>query len=358
MAKPLEGQVALVAGATRGAGRGIAVELGKAGAVVYCTGRSSRGGPSPSGRPEVIQETAELIEASGGTAHAVRVDHQDEAQVAALIERIQTERGRLDVLVNDLWGGDGLVDWNSKVWSLDIPAVRALLDQALVSHLITARHALPMMIEARRGLVLEITDGLGDGYRGQILHDMIKASVLRLGYAMAWDLRGTGVTALSLTPGFLRSEHVLEHFGVAEANWRDAAVQDPLFAQSETPFLIGRGIAALAADPDVGRLAGAALASEDLVDLYGLQDVDGRTPHVYRHFEVIADGIVGAEGPLSDYDRFFAWASYLRFHRDPATAGLAEALAGKLGWSDLPAALEPQRPASHAKRSTNRAASP
>ena len=343
MAKPLDGQVALVAGATRGAGRGIAVELGRAGAVVYCTGRSSRSGVSPSGRPEVIEETAELIEASGGTAHAVRVDHQDEAQVQALVARVQTEQGRLDVLVNDVWGGDGMVDWNSKVWSLDIGAVRALLNQALVSHLITARHALPMMIEKKRGLVLEITDGLGDGYRGQILHDMIKAAVLRLGYAMAWDLRGTGVTALTLTPGFLRSEHVLEHFGVTEASWQDAAAQDPLFAQSETPFLIGRGIAALAADPDVGRLAGAALASEDLVDLYGLEDVDGRAPHVYRHFEVIAERIVAADGPMSDYDRFFAWASYLRFHRDPAMAGLAEALAAKLGWSDLPAALEPQR---------------
>ncbi len=345
MAKPLEGQIALVAGATRGAGRGIAVELGKAGAVVYCTGRSSRGGPSPSGRPEVIEETAELIQASGGTAHAVRVDHQKEAEVTALVARIQAEQGRLDVLVNDVWGGDGMVDWNAKVWSLDIAAVRALLDQALVSHLITARHALPMMIEKMRGLVLEITDGLGDGYRGQILHDMIKAAVLRLGYAMAWDLRGTGVTALTLTPGFLRSEHVLEHFGVTEANWRDAVESDPLFAQSETPSLIGRGIAALAADPDVGRLAGAALASEDLVDLYGLHDVDGRAPHVYRHFKVIADGIVRGEGPMSDYDRFFAWASYLRFHRDPATADLAEALAAKLGWRDLPLGLQPQRPA-------------
>jgi NAD(P)-dependent dehydrogenase (short-subunit alcohol dehydrogenase family) len=343
MAKPLEGQVALVAGATRGAGRGIAVELGRAGAVVYCTGRSSRAGASPLNRPEVIEETAEIIQAAGGTAHAVRVDHQDEAAVKALVARIQAEQGRLDVLVNDVWGGDGMVDWNSRIWSLDICAVRALIDQALVSHLITARHALPMMMEARRGLVLEITDGLADGYRGQILHDLIKAAVLRLGYAMAWDLRDTGVTALTLSPGFLRSEHVLEHFGVTEANWRDAAEKDPLFGESETPFLIGRGIAALAADPDVGRLAGAALASEDLVDLYGLEDVDGRTPHVYRNFEMIADGIARTDGPMTDYDRFFAWASYLRFHRDPATADLAERLSARLGWTDLPAALRPQR---------------
>jgi len=342
MAKPLEGQVALVAGATRGAGRGIAVELGKAGAVVYCTGRSSRAGPSPMRRPEVIEETAELIVAAGGTAHALRVDHADEEAVKALIARIQAEQGRLDVLVNDLWGGDPMVDWSAKAWNLDIPAVRALIDQALVSHLATARHALPLMIEQKRGLVLEITDGLGDGYRGQILYDLIKSAVLRLGYAMAWDLKDTGVTALTLSPGFLRSEHVLESFGVTEANWRDAAGRDPLFEQSETPFLIGRGIAALAADPDIGRLAGAALASEDLVDLYGLQDIDGRTPHVYRHFDVLSERFASAEGPLEDYGRFFAWAGYLRIHRDPAKADLAGRLAAKLGWNHLPDALKPQ----------------
>jgi NAD(P)-dependent dehydrogenase (short-subunit alcohol dehydrogenase family) len=345
MSKPLEGRVALVAGATRGAGRGIARALGDAGAVVYCTGRSSRAGPSPMGRPELIEETAELIASAGGTAHAVRVDHTDEAAVAALVKRIGDEQGRLDLLVNDLWGGDPMVDWSAKFWSLDIAKARALIDQAVVSHLITARHAAPLMIEQRRGLILEVTDGLGDGYRGQILYDLVKAAVLRLGYAMAWDLKDTGVTALSLSPGFLRSEHVLEHFGVTEANWRDAARHDPLFAESETPLLIGRGIAALAADPDVGRFAGAALASEDLVDIYGLQDVDGRRPHVYRHFDVLADGFASAEGPLDSYGGFFAWAAYLRIHRDPAKAALAERLAAKLGWNGLGAALQPQRPA-------------
>ena len=341
MSKPLEGKVALVAGATRGAGRGIACALGEAGAEVWCTGRTTRSQPSPMNRPETIEETAELIQSAGGRAHAVRVDHADEDQVAALVARIRAEAGRLDLLVNDLWGGDPMVDWSAKFWQLDIARTRALIDQALVSHLITARHVAPLMIEQKRGLILEVTDGLLDGYRGQILYDLIKAAVLRLGYAMAWDLRDTGVTALTLSPGFLRSEVVLESFGVTEANWREGAARDPLFAESETTGFLGRGIAALAADPDVARFAGAALASEDLADIYGLDDADGRRPHVYRHFEHMAAAIAAGEGPLSDYDRFFAWASYLRFHRDPATADLAERLARRLGWRDLGAGLRP-----------------
>ena len=180
MSKPLEGQVALVAGATRGAGRGIARALGEAGAVVYCTGRSSRAGPSPMARPEVIEETAELIIAAGGKAHAIRVDHTREDEVEALVRCIREEAGRLDILVNDVWGGDPMVDWSAKFWALDIEKTRALVDQAVMSHLVTARHAAPMMVEAGRGLILEITDGLSDGYRGQILYDLVKAAVLRL----------------------------------------------------------------------------------------------------------------------------------------------------------------------------------
>ena len=356
MAKPLDGQVALVAGATRGAGRGIARALGEAGALVYCTGRSMRGSPSPMNRPETLEETAELIVAAGGQAHAVRVDHTQEAEVEALVARIREEAGRLDVLVNDLWGGDPMIDWSAKVWQLDIPATRTLIDQALVSHLITARHALPLMIERKRGLVLEITDGLADGYRGQILYDLVKAAVLRLGYAMAWDLRETGVAALTLTPGFLRSEAVLEHFGVTEATWREAAARDRLFEQSETPALIGRGIAALAADPDAARFNGAAMSSEDLLDIYGLEDIDGRRPHVYRHMDHLAEGIAAGEGPLDDNDRFFAWACYLRSHRDPASVGLAEKLAARLGWTDLGAALRPRGAASPPKRGRKRPA--
>ena len=356
MAKPLDGQVALVAGATRGAGRGIARALGEAGALVYCTGRSMRGSPSPMNRPETLEETAELIAAAGGQAHALRVDHTQETEVAALIARIREEAGRLDILVNDLWGGDPMIDWSAKVWQLDIAATRALVDQALVSHLITARHALPLMIEAKRGLVLEITDGLADGYRGQILYDLIKAAVLRLGYAMAWDLRETGVVALTLTPGFLRSEAVLEHFGVTEATWREAAALDRLFEESETPALIGRGIAALAADPQAARFNGAAMSSEELLDIYGLEDVDGRRPHVYRHMDHLAEAIAAGEGPLNDNDRFFAWACYLRSHRDPGAAVLAERLVRRLGWTGLGAGQTPRRAASPTKRSPKRPA--
>ena len=356
MAKPLEGQVALVAGATRGAGRGIARALAEAGAEVWCTGRTTRAQPSPMGRPETIEQTQELIEAAGGRAHWVRVDHAAEAEVQALVGRIKSESGRLDILVNDLWGGDPLLDWSAKVWQLDISATRALIDQALISHLITARHAGAMMVEAGRGLICEVTDGLLDGYRGQVLFDLIKAAVMRLGYAMAWDLKGTGVTALTLSPGFLRSEAVLESFGVGEGNWRDAAQRDRLFEESETTSFLGRGIAALAADPDMGRFAGSALASEDLADVYGLDDADGRRPHVYRHFEQIARGIASGSGALNDYDRFFAWASYLRYHRDAKTADMAEGLAQRLGWSDLPLALQPQWADSQAKRTTNSAA--
>jgi NAD(P)-dependent dehydrogenase (short-subunit alcohol dehydrogenase family) len=344
MARPLEGQVALVAGATRGAGRGIACALGDAGAEVWCTGRSSRAGRSPMNRPETIEETAELIAAAGGTAHAVRVDHTREDEVIALVQRIGKESGRLDVLVNDVWGGDPMVDWSAKFWALDMGQVRVLVDQAVVSHLITARHATPLMIAQKHGLIVEITDGLLDGYRGQLLYDLVKAAVLRLGYEMAWDLRETGVTALSLSPGFLRSEAVLEHFGVSEANWQDAAEKDPLFAESETTSFLGRGIVALASDPDAPRFAGSALASEDLADIYGLDDADGRRPNVYRHFERIAQGIADSEGTLSDYDRFFAWASYLRYHRGAATADLAQGLARRLGWEGLSEGLKPQRP--------------
>ena len=353
MARPLDGQVALVAGATRGAGRGIARALGEAGALVYCTGRSMRGAPSPMNRPETLEETAELIAAAGGRAHAIRVDHTREAEVEALVARIRGEAGGLDILVNDLWGGDPLIDWSAKVWQLDIAATRALVDQALVSHLITARHALPLMVEARRGLVLEITDGLAEGYRGHILYDLIKAAVLRLGYAVAWDLRDTGVTALSLTPGFLRSESVLEHFGVTEETWLQGAAKDPLFEESETPAFLGRCIAALAADPGLARFNGAAMSSEELADIYLIDDADGRRPHVYRHFEVIARRIADSDGPLGDYDRFFAWASYLRFHKSPATADLADGLAKRLGWKGLGLALSPQWAASEAKRNTN-----
>lgn len=255
MPQALAGQVALVAGATRAAGRGIARELAAAGAKVWCTGRSTREHPATPGRSETIEETAELIVQAGGAAVALRVDHQQEAEVEALAARVRAEDGRLDILVNDIWGGDEAIDWGAPFWKLDIATARAVVDQAVFSHLITSRHLAPMMVEADRGLIVEITDGERAGYRGQLVYDWIKASINRLAYAMAWDLARTPVTALAVTPGFLRSEAMLERFGVAETNWRDGVKQDPAFAFSETPHFVGRAVAALAADPCAARPA-------------------------------------------------------------------------------------------------------
>lgn len=333
--RPLEGRVALVAGATRGAGRGIACMLGAAGATVYCTGRSGAGQVSPLGRPETIEQTAALVDAHGGEGVAVRVDHTREDEVAELIARIEAERGRLDVLVNDVWGGDPMVDWSAKFWQLDIGKARALIDQAVMSHLITARHAAPMMMRQGGGLIVEVTDGHHDGYRAQLLYDLVKSTVNRLGYAMAWDLHGTGVTALALSPGFLRSEAVLEHFGVSEANWRDGVARDPFFAESETPFFVGRAVAALAADPEVRRHAGRVLFAADVAEEYGFTDVDGRRPAFYSMFERVTGELAERDGDLDRNDRFLVLARYLQIHRDSGRAETARKLAAKLGLKDL-----------------------
>jgi NAD(P)-dependent dehydrogenase (short-subunit alcohol dehydrogenase family) len=337
----LAGQVALVAGATRGAGRGIATALGAAGATVYCSGRSVRGSPSPMGRPETIEETADLVSRHGGAGVAVRVDHTREAEVEALIARIKSEHGRLDVLVNDVWGGDPMMSWGDRFWSLELPVVHALLDQAVFSHLITARHAAPLMISGGRGLIIEVTDGQGSGYRGQMAYDLVKNTVIRLAYAMAWDLVGTGVTALALTPGFLRSEVVLESFGVSEANWQDAAPRDLLFGESETCSYIGRAIVALAADPHVGRWAGLALAVGDLAQAYGFEDLDGRRPIIDRKFDEAALGLLDAPGELDANGRMFLTVCYMRDHRDPKKAGWCTRLAERLGLKDLGEGLRP-----------------
>lgn len=333
--RPLDGKVALVAGATRGAGRGIACMLGAAGAVVYCTGRTGAGQNSPMGRPETLEETAALVDGQGGQGVAVRVDHTREEEVAALIARIEAERGRLDILVNDIWGGDPMVDWSAKFWELDIGTVRALVDQAILSHLITARHAAPLMLRRGAGLIVEVSDGHHDGYRGQVLYDLVKSTVNRLAYAMAWDLHGTGVTALALCPGFLRSEAVLGHFDVSEANWRDAIAKDPFFAESESPFFVGRAVAALAADPDVGRKAGQVLFAADLADEYGFTDVDGRRPAFHPMFERVTARLADQDDELDPSERFLVLARYLQIHREPAEAGHARRLAAKLGFTDL-----------------------
>lgn len=267
----------MVAGATRGAGRGIACMLGEAGATVYCTGRSVRGKPATQGRPETIEETAEMVSGYGGQGIAVQVDHSDEQQVQALFERVRAEQGRLDILVNDIWGGDELTEWEKPFWELDIAKGLLMQQRGVHTHIITSRYGVPLMIAARQGLVIEITDGDSPGYRGNLFYDLVKASVIRLALGMAEELRPYGVTALALTPGFLRSEAMLDRFGVTEANWQDGAKVDPHFIASETPYFVGRAVAALAVDPDVFRRSGGVYSSWGLSDEYGFTDIDGRT---------------------------------------------------------------------------------
>lgn len=280
---PLRGQVALVAGATRGCGRGIAVELGTAGATVYCTGRTTRRHRSPMNRPETIEETAELVDAAGGSGIAVRVDHTEPAQVESLMARIRNEQaGRLDILVNDVWGGDDLTAWGKRFWEQSLENGLLMLRQAIHSHIITSRYALPLMLERGDGLIVEVTDGNNLSYRGQLYYDLVKTSVMRLALALDHELRQhvepTRITALAVTPGYLRSEAMLDRFGVTESTWREAIDQDVDFSVSETPRYLGRVVVALAADPDVSRFAGQALASWDLAKVYQIDDVDGRRP--------------------------------------------------------------------------------
>jgi len=287
----LAGTVALVAGGTRGAGRGIARQLGAAGATVYVTGRSVRGAASEMKRPETIEETAEMVTAAGGTGIAVRCDHTDPAQVAALVGRVRAEQsGRLDVLVNDIWGGDPLAVWGRPFWEHPLDDGLRMQQLAVWTHAITSWHAVPLMVAQRRGLVVEVTDGAGGDYRGSFFYDLAKSSVIRLALAQAHELRPHGVAAVALTPGFLRSEAMLDHFGVTEGDWREAARQDPHFIASETPAYIGRAVVALAADPAIMAKTGRALTTWDLAREYGFTDADGSQPDWGRHFaEHIAD---------------------------------------------------------------------
>ena len=291
---PLAGRVALVAGATRGAGRAIAVELARAGAYVYATGRSSREhGPSEIGRPETIEETGDLITSAGAAGVAVRVDHTEPDQVARLVRRIEGERGRLDVLVNDIFGGDRYAQWGTKLWEHDVPGGLRMLRMGVDTHLVTAAAALPLMLRGERGLLVEMTDGTpafnatyrdGTGF----YYDLIKAAVARITLGLTAELAGTSVTPLSVTPGWLRSEAMLEGFGVSEATWRDAVVEGREgFAISESPTYVARGLAALAADETLGRYAGRTLTSGELARVYGVTDVDGSRPDAWRYIDEV-----------------------------------------------------------------------
>jgi NAD(P)-dependent dehydrogenase (short-subunit alcohol dehydrogenase family) len=291
--RPLAGKVALVAGATRGAGRGIAVALGEAGAIVYCTGRSTRDRRSEYDRPETIEETAELVTAAGGTGIAVAVDHLEPAQVAALVERIDAEHGRLDVLVNDVWGGELLFEWNAPLWEHDLGNGLRLLRLAIDTHLITSHHALPLLTRTPGGLVVEVTDGTAEynagHFRINVFYDLAKTSVTRLAWGIAQELRAHDATAVALTPGWMRSEVMLEHHGVSEGNWRDATERSPHFCISETPRFVGRAVAALAADPGRARWSGQSLSSGQLAREYGFTDLDGTRPDCWRYMVEVVE---------------------------------------------------------------------
>jgi NAD(P)-dependent dehydrogenase (short-subunit alcohol dehydrogenase family) len=277
-ARPLDGYVTVVAGATRGAGRGIARAMGEAGAIVYCTGRSVRGNLSPYQRLETIDETADIINAAGGTAIPVRVDHTVESEVEALFRRVDGERGRLDVLVNSIAGEEPMMGQWGSFWKADVTKADAILRQALVSHIITAKHAAPIMIRKRRGLIVEVTENDILSAGGNPLSQAVKLGLKGFALNMATELKPYGVAAVALTPGFLRSESMLEHMGITESNWRKGGKKDKNFLESESPLFVGRAVAALAKDPKALDRTGQLLSSWQLSREYKFTDYDGRRP--------------------------------------------------------------------------------
>jgi NAD(P)-dependent dehydrogenase (short-subunit alcohol dehydrogenase family) len=312
----LRGRVAVVAGATRGAGRGIAAALGEAGATVFCTGRSSgtkRLRSDYDNRPETIEETAELVTRLGGTGVAVPVDHLDPAQVQALAEQIRTTHGHIDVLVNDIWGAEilkgGPPQWNTPIWKLDLDTGLRILRLAIDTHLVTSHHLLPLLVDRPGGLLVEVTDGTTDynasHYRISVFYDLAKVAVTRLAFSQGHELGPHGGTAVAITPGWLRSEMMLENWGVSEERWRDAldrtrprpAPED--FALSESPRYVGRAVAALAADPGRARWNQRSVSSGQLAREYGFTDVDGSRPDIWRYIEEVRER--GLQANLADY---------------------------------------------------------
>jgi len=296
MKQLLKGKVAVVAGATRGTGRGIACELGAAGAIVYCTGRSTRENRKKrvkiekstafelANRPETIEETAEMVTARGGVGIAVQTDHTNIEQVKKLFARVEKEQGKLDILINDVWGGDELTEWKSFV-EHSLEKGLTMIERAVHSHIITTHCAAPLMIKTRKGLIVEITDGNHFGYRGTMFYDFVKTSVIRLAFVFATEFKKHKITSLALTPGFIRSEAMLDYFGVTEENWQDAVKKRPDFAESETPFYTGRAVVALATDPKIFKKSGKVFAAWDLGPEYGFTDVDGRQPDMKKWIE-------------------------------------------------------------------------
>jgi NAD(P)-dependent dehydrogenase (short-subunit alcohol dehydrogenase family) len=290
--QPLSGKVALVAGATRGAGRAFAVELAAAGATVYATGRSSENRQSEMRRPETIEGTAARAAEAGGKAVPVVCDHLDPSQVKALVSRIESEQGRLNILVNNIWGGDHLTGWDANLWEHDLDAGLRILRLAIDTHIITSHAAIPLLIKEPGGMVIEVTDGDAEfnaDYRGTFFYDLAKTTPHRMALALARELADHHATAVSLSPGWIRSEAMLEHFGVTEDNWRDGTAKDPHFCISETPHYVARAAVALAADPDKARFNGQSLASWDLGPAYGVTDLDGTQPHMLKYFREVID---------------------------------------------------------------------
>ena len=315
----------MVAGATRGAGRGIAQMLGEAGATVYCTGRSTLESGATPGRPETIDQTADLVTRAGGRGIPVRVDHTVEADVVRLFDVVRAESGRLDILVNDVWGGDDLTEWGTPFWKADLGKGRRIMETAVWGHILTARHGVPLMIERNAGLLVEITDGDFLGYRGAFFYDFAKANGIRLAYSLAAELADTGITALALTPGFLRSEAMLARFGVTEENWREGVKADPHFVESETPSFVGRAVVALATDPRVRVKAGQVFASWTLAREYGFTDIDGRSPDWGTYFTALTTEIA-ARGPRTADERFLIQCRSFQLDFDPTISAEAQRL--------------------------------
>jgi len=295
----LRGRIAVVAGATRGAGRGIAMALGEAGATVICTGRSSRHRSLQSDydRPETVEETAELVTALGGTGIAAVVDHLDAAQVMSLASRIRDTHGHIDILVNDIWGAEklkgGPPDWNTPIWRLDLEKGLRILRLGIDTHLITSHYLLPLLIARPGGLLVEVTDGTSDynasRYRLSVFYDLAKVAVNRLAFSEGHELAPHQATAVAITPGWLRSEMMLDAYGVTEENWR-AAAAPPGFAVSESPRYVGRAVVALAADPQRERWNQSSVSSAQLAAEYGFTDLDGSRPDVWRYNQAVENG--------------------------------------------------------------------
>lgn len=280
----LKGKVVVVAGGTRGAGRGIAVKLGEAGAIVYVTGRSTINSPSPMERKETIEETAELVTTAGGRGIPVKVDHTIEPEVIHLFNRIKREQGRLDILINDVWGGDPLTEWGKPIGEHSLHKGLQMQNQAVHSHIITSHYSIPLMKQNNGGLIVEITDGIDYKPRGNFYYSLAKISAIHMAQSMALDLKEFNIFSMAVTPGFLRSEAMLELYGVTEENWREATKVDPHFIASESPYYIGEAIRCLASDPHISAKTGMVFSTWELMEEYGFKDIDGTQPHWGDYF--------------------------------------------------------------------------